>query len=150
VRVQGERLGFLSDGAFFGETPILDAATTSAQLRQRTVTAVTDCKLVWIGQVGAKSQGPCVLCAIDPAVSTSPVPVGAQDSIEDLKTRYAELALRLRQCSRGADKPNRKGRGFKDTMNYVSKLVSVRKKAEGRIREKTMAKLGTVSCARLA
>eukprot|EP01047_Picozoa_sp_COSAG01_P054848 COSAG01_NODE_6043_length_3882_cov_3.851042_2_plen_180_part_00 len=34
----------LSDGAFFGETPILENSA-QAELRRRTVTAMTDCKL---------------------------------------------------------------------------------------------------------
>eukprot|EP01052_Picozoa_sp_SAG31_P053176 SAG31_NODE_13499_length_865_cov_0.741514_2_plen_75_part_00 len=40
----GERLGFLSDGGFFGELPVLDRSS-STEIRRRTVTAVTACKV---------------------------------------------------------------------------------------------------------
>ena len=47
ITQRGERLGFLSDGAFFGETPILDASS-GAEVRRRTVQAMVDCKLCYI------------------------------------------------------------------------------------------------------
>ena len=47
VRKQGQRLGFLSDGAFFGEVPILDDSMGS-QIRLRTITAMTDSRLCFI------------------------------------------------------------------------------------------------------
>lgn len=67
------RLGFVSAGGFFGEVPMLDH-TATAEVRERTVTAVTDCSLIYID---------------------------AED-IDRLKKRYPELALRLKQCSRVA------------------------------------------------
>jgi CRP-like cAMP-binding protein len=42
-----ERLGFLSEGAFFGEVPVL-SRDINAEIRTRTVTAVTYCKLAYL------------------------------------------------------------------------------------------------------
>ena len=43
------RLGYLSEGAFFGEAPVLAAKNEgSMQLRMRTVLAVTQTELCWI------------------------------------------------------------------------------------------------------
>ncbi len=47
VSQNGQRLGFLSDGAFFGEVPIIDNSTGS-ETRKRTVTAMTDSKLCFV------------------------------------------------------------------------------------------------------
>ena len=41
------RLGFLSEGAFFGENPVL-ADGEGTEIRSRTVTAVTECKLCYL------------------------------------------------------------------------------------------------------
>jgi len=41
-----KRLGFLSEGSFFGENPVL--AGGSEEIRKRTVTAVTECKLCFL------------------------------------------------------------------------------------------------------
>ena len=68
---RGERLGFLSDGAFFGETPILEE-TPTGEVRRRTVQAVVDSKLCYIHK----------------------------DRIRMLAERYPELALRLKRCAR--------------------------------------------------
>ena len=48
VTVCGERLGFLSEGAFFGEAPLLGRKDTSLELRMRTVTAVRDGELCYL------------------------------------------------------------------------------------------------------
>lgn len=42
------RLGFLSEGAFFGEAPVLGREDTSLELRMRTVTAVRDSDLCFL------------------------------------------------------------------------------------------------------
>eukprot|EP01051_Picozoa_sp_SAG22_P014633 SAG22_NODE_1805_length_3533_cov_1.343040_3_plen_498_part_00 len=42
------RLGFLSEGAFFGEAPLLGRTETSLELRMRTVTAVQDCECFFL------------------------------------------------------------------------------------------------------
>ena len=49
-----ERLGFLSEGAFFGEAPILGMSESGMELRMRTVRAVTDSELCFLtkGDVG--------------------------------------------------------------------------------------------------
>lgn len=75
VTQHGQRLGFLSDGAFFGEVPILDASTGS-EVRTRTITAMTDSKL-------------CFVTAAD---------------IADLRERYPELALRIKRISKAGKK----------------------------------------------
>ena len=41
------RLGFLSEGSFFGENPVL-ADGEGTEIRSRTVTAVTECKLCYL------------------------------------------------------------------------------------------------------
>ena len=41
-----KRLGFLSEGSFFGENPVL--AGGSEEIRKRTVTAMTECKLCFL------------------------------------------------------------------------------------------------------
>ena len=79
------RLGFLSDGAFFGETPLLETAS-AAERRLRTVTAMTACKLCFI----------------------------TQDAIHKILPRYPELALRLKRCARFSKRQiNKKGKKFK-------------------------------------
>lgn len=86
----GERLGFLSDGSFFGETPLLDSSA-EAEVRRRTVTAMTDCKLCFI----------------------------TRDALEPLKLKYPELALKLKRCARFNRKQavNKKGRKFKEALH---------------------------------
>merc|ERR550537_805184 len=42
------RLGFLSEGAFFGEAPLLGLTETSLELRTRTVTAVRSCEVCFL------------------------------------------------------------------------------------------------------
>ena len=71
VTQRNERLGFLSDGAFFGEVPLLDDSEDS-ELRQRTVTTMTESKLCFI----------------------------TKENITQLRSRYPELDLRLRRFSR--------------------------------------------------
>ena len=71
ILARGERLRFLSDGAFFGETPILEE-TPTGEVRRRTVQAVVDSKLCYIHK----------------------------DRIRMLAERYPELALRLKRCAR--------------------------------------------------
>jgi len=81
----GQRLGFLSDGAFFGEVPILDESTGS-EIRARTITAMTDSKL-------------CFITAED---------------IKELRERYPELALRMKRFSKvGKKKSGTKSKGLK-------------------------------------
>ena len=46
VSADGNRLGFLSDGSFFGEVPFLD--DTFSMARTRTVTAITDSRICFI------------------------------------------------------------------------------------------------------
>ncbi len=83
ITANGERLGFLSDGAFFGETPILDDAS-HAEIRRRTVTAMVECKLCYLHK----------------------------DDMKSMCERYPELALRLKRCARTETKVNKKGRKF--------------------------------------
>lgn len=80
------RLGFLSDGAFFGETPLLEVACSEAERRRRTVTAMTACKLCFI----------------------------TQDALHKITPKYPELALRLKRCARFSKRQvNKKGKRFK-------------------------------------
>ena len=71
VTQSGQRLGFLSDGAFFGEVPILDDSTGS-EVRTRTITAMTDSKLCFV----------------------------TSDDIKELRERYPELALRMKRFAK--------------------------------------------------
>ena len=87
ITANGERLGFLSDGAFFGETPILDDASY-AEIRRRTVIAMVDCKLCYLHK----------------------------DEMKSMCERYPELALRLKRCARTEVKVNKKGRKFMAAM----------------------------------
>ena len=87
ITANGERLGFLSDGAFFGETPILDDAS-QAEIRRRTVTAMVECKLCYLHK----------------------------DEMKSMCERYPELALRLKRCARTETKVNKKGRKYIATM----------------------------------
>ena len=74
-------MGFLSDGAFFGETPVLDSSS-GAEIRRRTVQAMVDCKLCYIHK----------------------------DNLAEVAALYPELALRLKRCSRTEVKINKKGK----------------------------------------
>ena len=47
VRRAGKRLGFLSEGSFFGENPCL-ASGEGTEIRSRTVIAMTECKLCFL------------------------------------------------------------------------------------------------------
>ena len=90
------RLGFLSDGAFFGETPLLEVAS-EAERRRRTVTAMTACKLCFI----------------------------TQDALEKIMPKYPELALRLKRCARFSKRQiNRKGKRFKLAQEEAGLLKS--------------------------
>lgn len=71
-----ERLGFLSDGSFFGEVPVLDESSNGVE-RTRTVTSVTESNLCYI--------------------STA--------SIRKLREHYPELELIFRRFARGGTKP---------------------------------------------
>ena len=42
------RLGYLSDGAFFGEAPLLAKTETAFEIRMRTVTAIRDCEVCYL------------------------------------------------------------------------------------------------------
>ena len=80
----GQRLGFLSDGAFFGEVPILDDSTGS-EVRARTITAMTDSKL-------------CYLTSKD---------------LAELRGKYPELELRLKRFSKIGANRKTKAKGLK-------------------------------------
>ena len=71
VSVRGERLGFLSEGAFFGEVPVLSDASGS-EMRSRTVTSVADSELCYI----------------------------TKTAIASLKDQYPELEARLNRFSK--------------------------------------------------
>ena len=91
------RLGFLSDGAFFGETPLLEVACSEAERRRRTVTAMTACKLCFI----------------------------TQDAMQKIMPKYPELALRLKRCARFSKRQiNRKGKRFKLAQEEAGLLKS--------------------------
>lgn len=92
ITSHGERLGFLSDGAFFGETPILDDSA-QAEVRRRTVTAMVDCKLGFIHK----------------------------DAVHKIADKYPELALRLKRCSRTEVRVNKKSKKFVETMAAAHK-----------------------------
>ena len=71
------RLGFLSSGSFFGEIPLL-SEELGAEIRTRTVRAVTECELCFL----------------------------TRDEVADLRKRYPELDMRFRRFSRfGAGSP---------------------------------------------
>lgn len=97
ITANDERLGFLSDGAFFGETPILDDASY-AEIRRRTVTAMVDCKLCYLHK----------------------------DEMKNMCKRYPELALRLKRCARTEVKVNKKSRKFIAAMAEASAGTSFR------------------------
>jgi CRP-like cAMP-binding protein len=94
ITAGGERLGFLSDGSFFGETPILDQAA-SAEVRRRTVTAMVDSKLCFIHK----------------------------DAVKGLAARYPELALRLKRMARGEAKSKKKGRKLQEALDKAFNVL---------------------------
>ena len=67
----GERLGFLSEGAFFGEIPLL-CEMAGSEIRNRTIKAVTDCELCYL----------------------------TKGTVRNLQTKYPELDVRIRRFSR--------------------------------------------------
>ena len=79
------RLGFISAGGFFGEVPMLDNAP-NAEVRERTVIAMTDSRLIYI----------------------------EKEDIERIKIRYPELQLRMKQCAKVGRHVNKKGKKFKE------------------------------------
>ena len=102
----GQRLGFLSDGAFFGELPILDTSTGS-QVRTRTITAMTDSKLCFVHS----------------------------HQIQELRERYPELALRMKRFAKvGKAAPGRKKKGLKLQEAAVIKrqMQAATKRLEGK------------------
>lgn len=62
-------LGFLAEGAFFGEVPLLSEYASGSEVRKRTVQAVTESRLCYI----------------------------SQDTITDMRRRFPELDARLRR-----------------------------------------------------
>ena len=79
VTKEGNRLGFLSEGSFFGEIPILSPndidtgmETQGSEVRVRSVTAVTECELCYIDRLEMRL----------------------------LQKRYDELELRMRRFAR--------------------------------------------------
>eukprot|EP01052_Picozoa_sp_SAG31_P014440 SAG31_NODE_897_length_11148_cov_15.102815_8_plen_132_part_00 len=88
---EGERLGFLSDGAFFGELPLLEQAS-AAEIRRRTVKAVTACKV-------CESQNfvdQHVKCTHNPLAQLCFLSAAA---VQQVSTFYPELRARLRRCA---------------------------------------------------
>jgi hypothetical protein len=140
---RGERLGFLSAGAFFGETPILDSSS-GGEVRRRTVTAMTDCKLCflsknevhscassypelvsWLPSVGSHAHMAHTMACRDGyilAASTGAAgPARAcvqclHACIHHVPVCYGPQALRLRRCMRTEAKVNKKGRKYKEAM----------------------------------
>lgn len=74
------RLGFLSEGAFFGEAPILGFGEAGSEMRRRTVKAVTETELCYI----------------------------TRDSIADVCGDYPELQARLERFANAAKPMNAK------------------------------------------
>ena len=97
ITCRGQRLGFLSDGAFFGETPLLENSSEAEQ-RRRTVAAMTDCKLCFI----------------------------TRDAIAPIARKYPELAIKLKRCGRFNKRQavNRKGKRFKMALAEASSAPS--------------------------
>lgn len=70
-------LGYLSDGAFFGEVPLLSSYASGSEIRKRTVQSVTNSSLVYF----------------------------TRDAITDMRHRFPELDARLRRFATvGTDK----------------------------------------------
>ena len=62
VKQKSRRLGFLSEGAFFGEVPLLEIGT-GTEIRTRTIVAVTECKLCYLTRealLGLRAQYPAL------------------------------------------------------------------------------------------
>jgi CRP-like cAMP-binding protein len=92
ISKSGERLGFLSDGAFFGEVALLSSETGS-EIRSRTVVAVTDSKICFL-----------------------PLP-----DLTQIMRRYPEFEMRIRKISRfGRPKVNRKGNKYKEVRKLAA------------------------------
>ena len=93
VKSVPERLGFLSEGSFFGELPVL-SRDIDAEIRTRTVTAVTYCKLAYL----------------------------TRDDVVELMEQYPVLRIRvnrfrnlcLRTLRRSGDAKRRKGQLLSD------------------------------------
>eukprot|EP01043_Picozoa_sp_COSAG02_P010971 COSAG02_NODE_397_length_23124_cov_439.255635_13_plen_965_part_00 len=75
-----KRLGFLSEGAFFGESPILGFGEAGTETRRRTVKAVTETELCYV----------------------------TRDSIEEICQDYPELRARLLRFANAAKPMNAK------------------------------------------
>ena len=80
VLEDGKRLGFLSEGAFFGESPILGFGEAGTETRRRTVMAVTETELCYV----------------------------TRDSIEEICNEYSELRARLARFANAAKPMNAK------------------------------------------
>lgn len=99
ITAAGQRLGFISDGGFFGETPILEDSA-HAEVRRRTVVAVTSCKLCYI----------------------------RSDKLQLLLQQYPELAMRLKRCSVNSGKT--KGKSFDEAKMHANNAgVGVKEKS---------------------
>ena len=81
MSVNGTRLGFLAEGAFFGELAVL-SHSSNAEKRVRTVRAVTKCELCFL----------------------------TRGSLTALRARYAELNARIIRFARAGVRMNRKER----------------------------------------
>ena len=80
VLEDNNRLGFLSEGAFFGESPILGFGEAGTETRRRTVKAVTETELCYV----------------------------TRDSIVEICEAYSELRARLSRFSNAAKPMNAK------------------------------------------
>ena len=129
VRKQGQRLGFLSDGAFFGEVPILDDSMGS-QIRLRTITAMTDSRLCFITADAIAGEPPrycwhlgCILVKM-PAMSLR----------AGLRDRYPELALRMMRFAKvggSVGKTSKKGLKMMEAEAIKRSLQQMNKKTAG-------------------
>ena len=92
VLTGGQRLGFLAEGAFFGEVPVLDY-TSGAERRTRTVRSVTDST---------------ELCFI------------TRSQMDELKDVYPELRARMNRFSRTGNRSRTTGKLTKKSLKQVS------------------------------
>ena len=113
VKSVPERLGFLSEGSFFGELPVL-SRDIDAEIRTRTVTAVTYCKLAYL----------------------------TRDDIAGLMKQYPVLRIRvnrfrnlcLRTLRRSGDVKRRKGQLLSDDDLIKAQVLANRAKVRAAIR----------------
>ena len=90
VLTGGQRLGFLAEGAFFGEVPVLDY-TSGAERRTRTVKSVTETELCFITRA----------------------------QMDKMKDRYPELRARMNRFSRTGNRSRTTGKLTKKSLKQV-------------------------------